>query len=186
MNFRPSPSRPGRPVLLAAFVALVAGCASPRLVLDPIGPASGGHPGMSSEASGLLQVFSATEVNNDGGILYNVHTGYSIHAPDGKRVRSVMNRVGYTDQQPMTVLLPAGSYVVYALSERYGQVEAPVTIVANRLTAVYLESPGMQDTSDVPESALVRLPDGRVAGRRADPAPVRPARSTPGQPSPPQ
>src|SRR5436190_14590754 len=114
-------------IWLVALVALWVGCASTPLVLEPIGPVSGGHSLFPSEASGLLQVFSATQVNLDGGIAYNVHTPYSVYTPDGKRVKSVMNRFGYTDQQPMTVTLPAGSYLVYALSQRYGQVQAPVT-----------------------------------------------------------
>jgi len=92
--------------------------------------------------------------------------------------------VGYTDQQPMAVCLPVGTYLVYALSERHGQVEIPITIVANQLTTVHLQSPGMQETAGLPESALVRLPNGGIAGRRAQSGPLRPPGAPPPSPTP--
>jgi hypothetical protein len=166
-------------VALVAFIVVnfVCGCAGDRhrLVLDPIGPESGGRVGVGSMSQGYLQVFSATERHDDGGIVYYPHTSYSIYAQDGKRVQGVANSSGHTDQRPATVELPGGAYLVYAQSERFGQVKVPVQIVGSRLTVVHLEGTGMRFTGNIPESELVRLPDGIVAGRRVDLKPAPPS-----------
>ena len=47
-------------------------------------------------------------------------------------------------------------------------------IVAGRLTIVHLEGTGMPLSGDVPDQELVRLPDGRVAGRHAVAEPPSP------------
>jgi hypothetical protein len=166
------------PLAALLMVHLLCGCAADRhrLVLDAIGPESGGHMGLSTGSKGYLQVFSATERHDDGGILYYPHTPYSIYTLEGKHLRGVVNSAGHTDQQAAAVELPAGAYLVYAQSERFGQVKVPVQIVGNRLTVVHVEGTGMPFTDNIPESELVRLPDGRVAGRRAEPEPAQPGR----------
>jgi hypothetical protein len=160
----------GRRVLCAGVLWLV-GCGSvPKgtLVLEPVGPVAGGKPSILAGRAGYLTVYTATEPYNDGGFVYHRHTPYSVYSAEGNRVKGVVNRTGMTDQRPMTVSLPAGRYRVYAPSEGYGLVEVPVTIVASRETAVHLERGGMNLLGDVPESDCVRLPDGRVVGRRAE------------------
>jgi hypothetical protein len=165
------------PLVAIAAVILLYGCVSDsrRLVLDPIGPESGGRAGISGTGRGYLRVFSSTERRDDGGILYYPHTPYSIYTPAGEHVRGVANSSGYADQQPATVELPTGNYLVYAQSERFGQVKVPVQIVGSRLTVVHLEGTGMRFTGNIPESELVRLPDGIVAGRRVDLKPAPPS-----------
>jgi hypothetical protein len=130
-------------------------------------------------SKGYLQVHSVTYPVDSGGIIYQPHTSYSVYSMEGKRLWGVINHVGPDDDRPMTIQIPPGYYFVYAGSERFGQVKVPVFVVASKTTAVYLEGAGMPHVEGLPESELVRLPDGRVAGRRAqDPraTPVPPAK----------
>jgi hypothetical protein len=117
---------------------------------------------------GFLQVFSATVPVNDGGIVYNVHTPYSIYTMAGRHFKGVVNKVGYDDQKPMTVELPPGEYRVYAMARGFGQVEIPVVVESMQLTMVYLGEFGKPPTAivEIPTTEAVRLPDGRVVGRR--------------------
>jgi len=156
--------------VLGGLLSLLSGCASqnPRLVLDTIGPVSGGRANFLALSKGFLQVHSATYSVNSGGIIYLPHTPYSVYSPEGKRLWGVINHVGEDDNRPMTIEIPPGIYVVYAQSDRFGQVKAPVLIVANKTTAVYLEGRGMPNPGEVSKADLVLLPDGRIAGRRAE------------------
>lgn len=160
------------PFFILAIWALVflPGCATerPRLVLDPIGPISGGRLDVVGFSKGFLQVRSATYPVDSGGIVYQPHTSYSVYSPEGKRLWGVLNHVGEDDNRPMTLEIPPGFYSVYATSDRFGQVKVPVLIVGNKTTVVYLEGAGMPHVEGLPEAQLVRLPDGRVAGRRAE------------------
>jgi len=136
--------------------------------LDTVGPLTGAATGAFSRPTGYLEVHTETEPYDDGGFVYYRPTPYTVYDANGQRVKSVANRVGMTDQRPMTVPLPAGRYRVYARAEGYGVVEVPVVIVGTRLTAVYLVRGGMKDPGEIPESARVRLPDGRTVGRRVE------------------
>lgn len=157
---------------LAALLVALCGCATSRpLTLDPIGPASGARHGGAGSGNGYLRVYSATESNNDGGIPYELHTPYAVRTTAGQRVKGVMNHVGGNDQRPMTVPLPEGEYLIYAQSARFGQVKVPVTVVDGQLTSVHLSGGDLPEAAGLPEADLVRLPDGRVAGRRAAVAP---------------
>lgn len=158
-----------------AVLLLFSGCATPQtsLVLTPIGPVSSARTGPFGEETGSLLVFSAAEHRLDGGIDYYPHTPYTIYTPEGKRVKGVQNHVGPADQKPMTIHLPAGRYVVYAIAEGQGRVTVPVVIVASRTTVVHLEGKGLPEAAELPATEVVRLPDGRAAGRRA-PEPVQP------------
>jgi hypothetical protein len=165
--------RSGRACLLNVCVVavLLAGCVSkPRntLTLDPVGPLTGAAVGAFTRPTGYLEVYTATEPYDDGGFVYYRQTPYSVYDDKGRRVKSVVNRVGMTDQRPMTVPLPAGEYRVYAQAEGFGIVEVPVVIVGTRLTEVHLERGGIKDPSQIPENARVQLPDGRTVGRRGE------------------
>jgi hypothetical protein len=158
-----------------AVVILLSGCATPSpntVVLSPVGPVSSARTGPFGEQTGSLRVFSATEHRVEGGIDYYPHTPYLIYSPEGKRVRGVQHHIGSADQRPMTVPLPPGRYVVYARAEGHGRVTVPVFIVASRMTLVYLEGKGLPEAEELPAAEVVRLPDGRAAGRRA-PEPVQ-------------
>jgi hypothetical protein len=158
-------------LLLAAFYST--GCANHASspVLPDVGPVSGVRNTIGQNAKGLLEVFSATESNNDGGILYRPYTAYTIHDTNGRKVRSIMNRVGLTDSTPMKVTMPVGRYFVHAQSMRFGVVTVPVIISADRLTQVYLDGANWPNEQGLPDAELVRLPDGQVVGRRATPLP---------------
>jgi len=164
--------------IVLCVVVFGPGCATerPQLVLDPIGPISGGRLDFVGLAKGFLQVHSVTYPVDSGGIIYQPHTSYSVYSMEGKRLWGVINHVGQDDNRPMTIEIPPGFYFVYAISDRFGQVKVPVFIVASKTTVVYLEGAGMPHPGSIPESQLVRLPDGRVAGRRAEdqPAPKKP------------
>lgn len=147
------------------LLALTA-CATNRALSlsETVGPkeAAGGFA-----AKGILVVYSETEDINDGGIVYHPHTGYGLFTPEGKRIRSIMNRVGDTDQEPMNVILPAGKYLVKARAAGFGVVSIPVAVLGGKRTALYLERQGMPDAADLATNAVVRLPGGPVIGWRA-------------------
>ncbi len=162
-------------LLLLSAAACLSSCAGrhqSQLVLEPVGPIEGGHIGRRGTARGFLQVFSATTPVNDGGIVYNVHTPYSIYTDEGRHFKGVANHVGPDDQKPMTVELPPGRYRVYALVQGFGQVEVPVVIDSMQLTLVYLGRWGRPPPAigQLPAAEAVQLPDGRVVGRRAQSA----------------
>ena len=136
---------------------------------------SGGRLDFIGLSKGFLQVYSATHPVDSGGIIYQPHSSYSVYSIEGKRLWGVINHVGQDDNRPMTIQIPPGFYFVYAESDRFGQLKVPVFVVGNKTTVVYLEGAGMPHADGIPESQLVRLPDGRVAGRRAEDPPSKPA-----------
>jgi hypothetical protein len=145
------------------------GCSSIRHqapMTDPVGPIYAG-PNVFKNAEGYLEVHSKTELNNDGGIDYYYHTSYIVCTPQGTRVRSIANHAGLTDEAPALTRLPVGNYVVYAQAEGYGTIQVPVRIEGSRVTAIFLERAGVPLTTTLPVDEAVRLPDGRIIGRKA-------------------
>src|SRR5262245_9385404 len=123
-------------VALTVALLLLNSCATtnPPMTLDPIGPA----PALGSYGKeGILQVFTATTVVNDGGISYYPHTGYRIYEPGGNFLKYVRNSQGPSDQTPQAVQLPAGEYLIIAKSEGYGVVKVPVVVKGSQVTGVY-------------------------------------------------
>ncbi len=159
--------RLARRVVLAGC-ALLTACATshPSLVLSPVRPISGGRESLFG-GDGYLRVYTAPLTRNSGGITFFPHTPYVVYNTEGRRVKGVQNHVGLQDQQPMTVSLPQGRYVVYAQAEGDGRVTVPIAIVASRTTLVFLEGKGLPEAAELPEAEVVRLPDGRPVGRRA-------------------
>jgi hypothetical protein len=162
-----------RRAMLGVGVALLVGltaCVTNKTVplSETVGPkeAAGGFA-----SKGVLLVYSETEDINDGGIIYHPHTGYGIFTPEDKRVRSVVNRVGSTDQEPMTVVLPAGKYTVKARAAGHGVISVPIVILGGKRTILYLEREGMPDASELSSNAVVRLPGGPPIGWRAKDVP---------------
>lgn len=154
-------------VLLLGLLATACGVTSlpsTGIVLEPIGPRG---PGPRPAPTGYLRVYTATRSVQSGRIPYEVHTAYTVFDETGRQARSVVNHVGDTDQAPMTVSLPPGEYRVLAEAAGYGRVTAPVVIEAGRLTEVYLTRNGMPEWDAATGAALVRLPQGPVAGIRA-------------------
>jgi hypothetical protein len=90
-------------------------------------------------SQGSLEVYSATDEFNDGGLLYYAHSSYGIYALDGKLVKNVENHISRSDEKPATVSLPVGSYTVVARSEKNGYVRIPVMIKNGRRTLLTLD-----------------------------------------------
>lgn len=148
---------------------LVAGCGTPWLpptpiVLDRIGPQGAGP---RPAPTGYLRAYTATRSVQSGRLPYEVHTPYEIFDETGRQVRTVVNRVGETDQAPMTVALPPGRYQLLAEAAGYGRVTAPVVIAAGMLTEVHLTRDGMPAWEVPPGAEVVRLPEGSIVGLRA-------------------
>lgn len=158
--------------LLLLVLVMLAGCAGAPpetpVVLDPVGHRVAGP---SRGRQGFLRVYTATTDEASGEIGYQVHTPYWVYNEQGRKVKSVQNHVGVTDQRPMTALLPPGTYRVYARADGFGLVTVPVVISAGMLTEVHLQYRGMEVPAGVPDEDVVRLPGGRVAGYRAKGAP---------------
>ena len=152
-------------------IALLSGCASPGpgLVLDPVGPPP--FPSAAAGSTGTLKVFSAFQQGADfNSQLYRRHyTDYEILSADGKRLQWVRNDSGTSVEAPRRVELPAGTYRVVAHANGYGEVTVPVVVRPNQVTTVHLEgSPSWPNRSQLAPSDSVRLPDGEIAGWRAN------------------
>ena len=94
---------------------------------------------------GYLEVYSATDEFDDGGVPYHAHSSYVIYTIDGKIFTSVENHISRSDELPEIVAIPVGSYIVEARSERDGYIRVAVVIKAGRKTTLNLEL-GQQDT----------------------------------------
>ena len=150
---------------------LFSGCAThnSRLVLDPVGP---GVEDNGIVAIGYLQVFTATETISDRGFFFYPYSGYNIYRPDGAPYQFVPNHRSNFDPVPTVVSLASGEYKIVARGEGTGLITVPVIIVAGEQTDVYLRRPGMPKAKQAQSDKVVRLPDGRVAGWRAQRAAV--------------
>ena len=94
---------------------------------------------------GYLEVFSATDEFDDGGVPYHAHSSYAIYTTDGKVFKTVENHISRSDELPEIVTLPVGPYVIEARSDRDGYVRVAVVIKASQRTTLNLEL-GQQET----------------------------------------
>ena len=99
----------------------------------------GGMEHRTGSAEGYLLVHSATDEFNDGDLIFNAHSSYSIHTTDGKLFKNVENHMSRSDELPEVVTLPPGSYTVEARSANNGYVRVPVQIKPGRQTIVDLD-----------------------------------------------
>jgi hypothetical protein len=90
-------------------------------------------------AEGYLLVYSATDPFEDGELVFNAHSSYSIYTTDGKLFKSVENHMSRSDEIPELVVLPVGSYTVEARSANEGYVRVQVVIRAGLRTIVDLD-----------------------------------------------
>jgi len=89
---------------------------------------------------GYLEVYSATDEFDDGGVSYHAHSSYAIYTTDGKVVKKVENHISRSDELPEIVALPVGSYIIEARSDKDGYVRVAVVIKAGHRTTLNLES----------------------------------------------
>jgi hypothetical protein len=153
--------------ILCLGLFALAGCATQKgqLVVGTVGPQN--PRGSTSGGFGQLQVFTQTVQNNDGGVVYPIHTTYWIYTTNGFKVKAVLNHVGPNDMSPMVVVIPAGTYNVIARADRYGIITVPTVIEGNRMTQIYLDSTGFPGVLGENPAKLVYLPGGPAIGYRA-------------------
>jgi len=156
-------------ILAASIIAMLSGCASPTMLPDPVGP----DPFLSktADSEGTLQVFTATEEENDVGFetAYPQRTDYAIYKWNGKLLKHVQdNNEGHFEFTPRVIRLKPGMYRITALAAvGLGEwISLPVVIDAGRTTSVHLTG-HWKPPVDSPESALVHAPTGRPIGWRA-------------------
>ena len=99
----------------------------------------GGMEHRTNSAEGYLLVYSATDPFNDGDLVFNAHSSYSVYTPDGKLVKNVENHISRSDEIPELVSLSVGSYIVGARSENNGYVRLRVVIKPGLRTIVALD-----------------------------------------------
>ena len=90
-------------------------------------------------AEGYLLVYSATDPFDDGDLVFNAHSSYSVYTTDGKLFKSVENHISRSDELPELVTLPVGSYTIEARSERQGYVRVSVVIRTGQHTVLHLD-----------------------------------------------
>jgi hypothetical protein len=90
-------------------------------------------------AKGYLLVYSATDPFEDGGLIFNAHSSYSVYTPDGKLFKNVENHISRSDEIPELVSLPIGSYIVGARSANNGYVRLRVMINPGQRTTLALD-----------------------------------------------
>jgi hypothetical protein len=88
---------------------------------------------------GYLEVYSATDEFDDGGVPYHAHSSYAIYTTDGKVFKTVENHISRSDEIPEIVTLPVGPYIVEARSDRDGYIRVAVVIKAGHRTTLDLE-----------------------------------------------
>jgi hypothetical protein len=124
----------------------------------------------SQAANGDLQVFSRVSLRldeqnqgGDGMPSWYAHTAYRVYNLDGKLVKYVGNTTGHYAEDPATVPLPAGTYLVKAQARDYLRVQVPVVIEPGRTTRVHLDD-NWKPSADAPRNAVVAEPDGNPVG----------------------
>ena len=162
--------------LSIALVALMAGCATEptRISVLAVGPLSGTPDGDLAPGEGTLKVVTEAE-SWSGGQNSTIRPLCSVYTQAGKLVERFPNAAVNEDAPSRELKLSAGHYFVSVPTPGYGLVTVPVVIVAGQITPLYLNRFGMSNTDGLPESELARLPDGRIAGRRAYPPPPKAA-----------
>jgi hypothetical protein len=121
-------------------------------------------------AQGYLQVYSATDEFNDGGLVYYSHSSYAIYTINGELFRIVENHIPPGNESPELVALPAGSYVVTARSDRQGDVRIRCAIEEGQLTVLDLDL----DAGDGQTVIFARVvtPCGQLIGGSRVQAPI--------------
>ena len=145
------------------FGLCLLGCAhQQQLSLSPVGP----EPQMSSKSTkGRLVVFSAWRKTGTDIPDHRVHSSYDVLASDGTRLLHVQNYLTPMIEDPATVALEPGNYVVKARVQRYGFITVPVLIESGKTTALYLDDTTQPQMTEENAPENVQLPDGRIVGR---------------------
>jgi hypothetical protein len=94
----------------------------------------------NGDQDGQLEVFSAKEGRIEGdNPTWFQHSDYYIYTQERKSIKRVNNTIGYYEQAPRRITLPAGTYLVKAHAKDHFWVEVPVIIRSGLLTVVHLD-----------------------------------------------
>ena len=127
--------RQGVKVLCAGALCVVMGCATAkRVTWNDISRVVEPQPDVPH---GSLKVFTKTSYDVTGEDSYYPHTPYTIYAEDGKKVKRIENHSSREDNDPETVELPPGKYVVVP-QEGSKKDMVGVVIADQKLTEVHL------------------------------------------------
>jgi hypothetical protein len=152
--------------LFAALGALLcgAGCTTPReATLSQVGPEPGVTAGkVNNSTAGTLVVYSAWRRTGTDDPDHRVHGNYEILTANGKPFLQVRNYITPMLEDPASVQLAPGKYVIKARVQGYGYVTVPVVIESRKLTALYMDDSTRPEQRETAEK--VQLPDGRVIG----------------------
>ena len=121
---------------LIASLAIAQGQTDDPFFVGAMNIAPANHP---HSAEGYLLVYSATDSFDDGDLVFNAHSSYSVYTPDGKLFKNVENHISRSDEIPELVTLPVGSYTIGARSERRGSVRVSVVIRTGQHTVLHLD-----------------------------------------------
>jgi hypothetical protein len=156
---------------VSAMVLGLAGCATPPVVLGPVGPNPVGRE--SGASGGALQVFSRgveqsddQDQGGDGTSAWYQHADYDIYNLHGKRVKHVDNAAGHYETAPRVVTLPPGRYMVVAEAKGGLRVKVPVNIERGRMSRIHLDG-RWNPPAGAPRDEWVSLPSGSPVGWRA-------------------
>ena len=152
-------------IILSAAVICTSGCIQQRQALiSPVGPAPDPQRVVADSNSGTLVVYSAWRRTGTDDPDHRIHSDYDVLAVEGKPLLHVRNHITPMLEDPATVQLASGKYVVKARVQRYGTVSVPVTIQSNKITALYMDDSTRPESAARANAEEVKLPDGRVIG----------------------
>jgi len=93
----------------------------------------------AAPSQGYLTVYIMTDEFNDGSAWYFPRSFYAIYTIGGKLFKNVKSQHFADDEIPDVVMLPVGSYMVVARSEKDGYIRLPVVIKAGQRTILDLD-----------------------------------------------
>jgi hypothetical protein len=155
-----------RCALVALAMLLVPACTPARRWTAPseVGP----EPAIVTD-TGDLVVFSADDLVDTADADHPHHRRFTILTADGHELHTVTNQSGPFGQDPQSVALPPGHYLVDTSATNFGPVRVPVVVEQGRTTIVHLD--GDDDSDPVPDAVAVRLPNGHPIGARSSVGP---------------
>jgi hypothetical protein len=108
-------------------------------VLSPTRGTDFENAGSAPTNLGYLQVYSATDEFDDGGVPYYAHSSYAIYTNDGKLFKNIANHISRSDEIPEVVALPIGYYMVEARSRSKGYIRVHVAIKTGQRATLDLD-----------------------------------------------
>lgn len=159
-------------LVLAGVVALGAGCATTvqtTSIKNPVGAPPGG-PALidSGQTHGHLVVYSVWDFQQQVDYDQVARAPYEVRDADGALVRRVFNDAGGYDRRPVVLDLRSGEYDVTSFVPGIGQTSVSVSIEPGQTTRVYLDGSGKRQLGNLAVDRLVFLPDGGIAGWKAN------------------